>query len=140
MQQIAPTELVANIPYLSYRKTFRNPPSQVQRLVNSYSKRRQIFQDAKEGLEEDIPYLKELPYLWRMGHPGQRLTTVIKSRRVGRARMLPWTDRRTDSHIQRRRCRVRHSLPAGCRRYRVQRASSLPPHNCHLTSMSHRRC
>ena len=59
MQQIARPAVVANMPYSSYHKTFRNPPSPLQILVNSYSKLKQIIQDARDELEEDIPYIKE---------------------------------------------------------------------------------
>lgn len=65
IQQIARPAVVANMPYASYHKTFRNPPSPLQILVNSYSKLKTIITRAREELEDDIPYLKvaleELP-------------------------------------------------------------------------------
>ncbi len=65
IQQIARPAVVANMPYSSYHKTFRNPPSPLQILVNSYSKLKQIIKNAREELEPDVPYiresLKELP-------------------------------------------------------------------------------
>ncbi len=59
IQQIARPAVVANMPYSSYHKTFRNPPSPLQILVNSYSKLKQIIQDAREELEADVPYIRE---------------------------------------------------------------------------------
>ncbi len=59
IQQIARPAVVANMPYSSYHKTFRNPPSPLQILVNSYSKLKLIIQRAREELEEDVPYIQE---------------------------------------------------------------------------------
>ena len=59
IQQIARPAVVANIPYASYHKTFRNPPSPLQIVVNSYSKLKTIIQLAREELNEDVPYIRE---------------------------------------------------------------------------------
>ncbi len=59
VQQIARPAVVANRPYSSYHKTFQNPPSPLDVMVNSYSKLKSIVQSARRELEEDIPYMEE---------------------------------------------------------------------------------
>lgn len=59
IQQIARPSVVANMPYSSYHKTFRNPPSPLQILVNSYSKLKAIIERGREELEVDAPYIRE---------------------------------------------------------------------------------
>ena len=59
IQQIARPAVVANVPYSSYHKTFQNPPSPLEILVNSYSKLKRIIQAARDELEEDVPYIRE---------------------------------------------------------------------------------
>ncbi|RAL22806.1 hypothetical protein DL240_07895 [Lujinxingia litoralis] len=59
IQQIARPAVVANMPYASYHKTFRTPPSPLQIIVNSYSKLKRIIQSARDELESDVPYIRE---------------------------------------------------------------------------------
>lgn len=59
VQQIARPAVVANMPYSSYHKTFQDPPSPLEVMVNSYSKLKSIVQSAREELKDDVPYLEE---------------------------------------------------------------------------------
>ncbi|TXD38202.1 hypothetical protein FRC98_04700 [Lujinxingia vulgaris] len=73
IQQIARPAVVANMPYASFHKTFRTPPSPLQIIVNSYSKLKRIIEGAREELEADVPYIRESmrelpPYgTWEIG-------------------------------------------------------------------------
>ncbi len=58
IQQIARPAVVANRPYSSYHKTFKNPPSPLQIFVNSYSKLKAIIEESRREVEEDAEYLK----------------------------------------------------------------------------------
>ncbi len=59
IQQIARPAVMANMPYASFHKTFRTPPSPLQILVNSYSKLKLIIQKAHDELEGDVPFIRE---------------------------------------------------------------------------------
>ncbi|MBA2665133.1 MAG: patatin-like phospholipase family protein [Bradymonadaceae bacterium] len=73
IQQIARPAVVANMPYANFHKTFRNPPSPLQIVVNSYSKLKAIIQAARDEMADDVPYIKETlkplaPYgTWEIG-------------------------------------------------------------------------
>lgn len=58
VQQIARQSVLANKPYADYHKTFHDPPSPLQVIVNQYSRIKAIVTSARRELEEDEPYLK----------------------------------------------------------------------------------
>jgi predicted acylesterase/phospholipase RssA len=73
IQQIARPAVVANMPYSDFHKTFQNPPSPLQVVVNSYSKLKGIIQAARDELDDDVPFVRESmkplpPYgTWKIG-------------------------------------------------------------------------
>lgn len=59
VQQIARPAVVANRPYSDYHKTFRQTPSPLQIVVNSYSKLKTIVEQSREQLRADEPYIRK---------------------------------------------------------------------------------
>ncbi len=59
IQQIARPTVVANRPYSDYHKTFRNTPSPLQIVVNSYSKLKTIVEQSREQLKADEGYIRK---------------------------------------------------------------------------------
>jgi hypothetical protein len=50
--------VLANKPYADFHKTFQDPPSPIQIIVNNYSRLKGIVAAAREELAPDIPYIK----------------------------------------------------------------------------------
>lgn len=59
VQQIARPAVLANRPYSDYHKTFRQTPSPLQIVVNSYSKLKTIVEQSREQLRADEPYIRK---------------------------------------------------------------------------------
>lgn len=59
IQQIARPTVVANRPYSDYHKTFRNTPSPLQIVVNSYSKLKTIVEQSRNQLKSDEGYIRK---------------------------------------------------------------------------------
>ena len=58
IQQIARANVLANRPYSDFHKTFPNPPSPLQVIVNQYSRLKTIVQSARDEFARDMPYMK----------------------------------------------------------------------------------
>lgn len=58
IQQIARQNVLANKPYSDYHKTFNDPPSPLQVIVNQYSRLKTIILAARKELSADEPYLR----------------------------------------------------------------------------------
>ncbi len=58
IQQYARQNVLANKPYADFHKTFQDPPSPIQIIVNNYSRLKGIVAAAREELAPDIPYIK----------------------------------------------------------------------------------
>ena len=58
VQQIARQNVLANKPYADYHKTFTDPPSPLQVIVNQYSRLKNIIVSSRKELEADEPYLR----------------------------------------------------------------------------------
>ena len=59
IQQIARPTVVANRPYSDFHKTFRNTPSPLQIVVNSYSKLKIIVEQSRDQLKGDEAYIRK---------------------------------------------------------------------------------
>ncbi len=58
VQQIARGGVTSNKAYSDYHKTFHDPPSPLQLLVNQYSRLKAIVSSARRELEADAPYIR----------------------------------------------------------------------------------
>lgn len=59
IQQIARPSVVANRPYSDFHKTFKNTPSPLQIVVNSYSKLKTIVEQSRDQLKGDEAYIRK---------------------------------------------------------------------------------
>jgi len=78
IQQMVRPTVLANRPYADYHKTFREPPSPLQVVVDHYPAVKSIVQEARAELEEDVPLLQRAvetlpPYgTWEIDAPAGR--------------------------------------------------------------------
>jgi predicted acylesterase/phospholipase RssA len=58
IQQYARQNVLANKPYADFHKTFRDPPSPIQLVVDNYSKIKGIVVASRAELADDLPYIR----------------------------------------------------------------------------------